>query len=70
MDDILRLEEVAELTRTSPATLRFWRHQGDRGPRSFKLGRRVMYRRVDVDKWIEAQYAKADAHDDRTPAAR
>ena len=26
---------------------------GEGGPASFKLGKRVMYRRVDVEKWLE-----------------
>lgn len=32
-------------------TLRYWRHIGY-GPASFTLGRRVLYRRRDVDEWI------------------
>ncbi len=55
MPNILTLDEVANLTRTSPNTLRFWRHQGT-GPHSFKLGRRVMYREEDVLAWMQAQY--------------
>jgi DNA-binding transcriptional MerR regulator len=50
------LEEVSEMTRTPAATLRFWRHKGT-GPKSFKVGRRVMYREEDVAAWLEAQYA-------------
>lgn len=53
--DLLTLPEVAERYRQSPATLRYWRHCGT-GPKSFKVGRRVMYRKADVDAWIEAQY--------------
>lgn len=56
MDDMMTLAEVAIEKRISPATLRYWRHRGE-GPLSFKLGRRVMYRRADVEAWIEAQYA-------------
>jgi predicted DNA-binding transcriptional regulator AlpA len=43
------------MTRLSPGTLRYWRSCGDdvHGPKSFRLGRRVMYRRADVDKWME-----------------
>lgn len=50
--DILTLAEVAEMTRTNPATLRYWRSVGDSGPKSFKLGRRVLYHRADVEQWI------------------
>ncbi len=50
--DILTLAEVAEMTRTNPATLRYWRSLRDCGPKSFKLGRRVLYHRADVERWI------------------
>lgn len=46
-------EEVAELLRTPPETVRYWRHTG-KGPRSFKVGRRVLYAREDVEAFIEA----------------
>lgn len=44
--------EVAELTRSSPETVRYWRHIG-KGPRSFKVGRRVLYEAADVQAWLE-----------------
>lgn len=53
---ILQMEEVAQIIRRPVATLRYWRHQGT-GPKSFKLGRRVMYRAEDVRAWLDAQYA-------------
>jgi hypothetical protein len=37
------------------ATLRYWRHLGT-GPRSFRLGRRVLYRRDDLHTWIDARH--------------
>lgn len=40
-DDLLTTAEVALILRTSPSTVRYWRHLGT-GPRSFKLGRRVV----------------------------
>jgi hypothetical protein len=36
------------------------RHLGT-GPRSFRLGRRVVYRLADVRAWIEAQDHRDDA---------
>jgi predicted DNA-binding transcriptional regulator AlpA len=51
-NDILTLAEVAEMTRTNPATLRYWRSVGSGGPKSFKLRRRVLYHRADVEQWI------------------
>jgi predicted DNA-binding transcriptional regulator AlpA len=58
-DEILLLEEVAEMTRLPRATLRFYRHRGAGGPPSFKLGSRVVYRRADVESWIEARFAES-----------
>jgi predicted DNA-binding transcriptional regulator AlpA len=56
LGELLLIEEVAELTRLPLSTLRFYRHRGDGGPKSFKLGNRVAYKRADVEQWIEEQY--------------
>ena len=53
-DQLVTITEAAEFLRTPVATLRWWRHTG-KGPRSFKIGRRVTYRRSDLENWIEAQ---------------
>lgn len=52
---LLTLAEASARLRTPVATLRYWRHLGI-GPDSFRLGRRVVYRRDDVDRWITAQH--------------
>lgn len=62
MGKLMRLPEVSEMTGIPEATLRFWRHE-KRGPKSGKLGRRVVYREADVLAWIDAQF------EDGTPAA-
>lgn len=51
---IMTMDEVSRLTRTPVATLRYWRHMGS-GPRSYKIGRRVVYDESDVVAWIAAQ---------------
>jgi excisionase family DNA binding protein len=51
--DLLTITEAAELLRAPVATLRYWRHLGT-GPASFRLGRRVLYRRDDLDAWVAA----------------
>ena len=55
-DDLLIASEVAAITRIPEATLAYWR-ANDRGPRSFKLQHRVVYRRVAVEAWISEQEA-------------
>lgn len=49
--DFMTTEQVSELTGVHPGTLRYWRH-ANKGPASFKLGTRVMYRRTAVMAWI------------------
>jgi predicted DNA-binding transcriptional regulator AlpA len=53
--DLLYTEEVAALTRKSPATIRWLKATGQ-GPRWGKLGRRVVYRRADVEEWIGSAF--------------
>jgi predicted DNA-binding transcriptional regulator AlpA len=53
---LLRMREVSALTTVPVETLRFWRQKGE-GPRSFKLGKNVVYLASDVEAWIEAQRA-------------
>lgn len=57
-DRLLRIREVADRTGIPEGTLRFWRHQGT-GPKSAKLGRRLVYRESDVEGWIDAQFKDA-----------
>lgn len=58
-DELMTSAEVASFIRIPAATLRYWRYIGI-GPRSFKMGpRRVLYRRGDVQDWVEAQYSES-----------
>ena len=59
--DLLTISEAAELLRAPVATLRYWRHPGS-GPHSFRLGRRVLYRRDDLHAWIAAQRHGSGSH--------
>lgn len=53
MTEYMTTAEVAELCRVSEVTVRWWRHVG-RGPRAVVIpgGRRVLYRRGDVEAWL------------------
>jgi predicted DNA-binding transcriptional regulator AlpA len=57
-DHLLTLEQFAELVNTPVNTVRFWRQTGY-GPKSARIGRRVMYRRAEVDAWLDAQFESA-----------
>jgi hypothetical protein len=50
---LLTLTEAAMFLRAPVATLH-WRHLGI-GPDGFRLGRRVVYRREDLDRWVTEQ---------------
>jgi predicted DNA-binding transcriptional regulator AlpA len=47
----MTIEEVSEATRLPVNTLYHYRATGQ-GPNSAKLGRRVVYRRSEVEAWI------------------
>ena len=53
LPEYMTTHELANLMRTSPESVRFWRHVG-KGPRSFKAGRAVLYARSDVEDWLAA----------------
>lgn len=52
---LLMVDEVAEMLRKSPAQIR-WMRQNGTGPRSARLGGRVMYREQDVIDWVNAAF--------------
>ncbi|HIZ98255.1 MAG TPA: helix-turn-helix domain-containing protein [Candidatus Janibacter merdipullorum] len=52
--DLMTVTEASQYLRIPEGTLRYWRHRGE-GPRAVKLGRRVVYRRQDLDAWFVAQ---------------
>jgi excisionase family DNA binding protein len=51
---LMTLTEVADLLGIPVATLYGWRYRGD-GPRGYRIGRHVRYRRAAVEAWIETQ---------------
>ena len=53
-DDYLTTNETAALLRCSTSYLRHARARGD-GPPSVVLGRKVLYRRSDIEAWADAQ---------------
>lgn len=59
----MTVDEVASYTGIAAATLRYYR-SARRGPRSYKLGRRVVYDPADVDAWVAQQKAATSAGGD------
>lgn len=52
MPSLMTTTEVAAHLRVSADTLRYWRYVR-KGPKSFRLGRRVLYALEDVNAWLE-----------------
>lgn len=52
-DELLTVEEVAAWLGTTPSALYVRRHRAQ-GPPSFRQGHQVLYRRPEVQAWIEA----------------
>ena len=52
--------DLERFTGTSASTWRYWAHIG-KGPASFKLGRRRVYRKAEVLRWLAEQEAGAQA---------
>lgn len=50
--------QLEQMTGTPASTWRYWAHIGQ-GPPSFKIGRRRVWKRVLVLKWIAEQEAAA-----------
>jgi predicted DNA-binding transcriptional regulator AlpA len=53
-DEVLTIEQIAERLNRPENTIRYWRAIGT-GPRTFRLGRRVVAMRSDVDAWLAEQ---------------
>jgi len=58
-DELMTISEVAAAIRVPEATLRYYRHLGDKGPRSFRAGRRILYKAADVQAWVDERYSEA-----------
>jgi len=52
--------ELAELVRSPEATVRYWRHCG-KGPKSFRLGKRILYDTDEVHAWLKKLQTDAGA---------
>ncbi|WP_255801418.1 helix-turn-helix transcriptional regulator [Mycobacteroides abscessus] len=52
--ELVTVGQVSTLTGIPVGTLRYWRH-ANQGPTSFSLGKRVLYRKSEVERWISEQ---------------
>ncbi|MFC6154050.1 helix-turn-helix transcriptional regulator [Nocardioides yefusunii] len=59
-DPLLRIEDVAALTGIPVNTWRTW-IASKKGPQPAKLGGRLFWRRSQIDRWLDEQFAAAAA---------
>lgn len=58
MDELITTEEYAAAARAPVSTVRYWRAQSI-GPIGFKVGKRVLYRKRDVQAWLDERRRQA-----------
>ncbi len=60
MPEYLTIEEVADLLRTTRTALYSQRHRSEEpGSLAIKVGRRLVWRRTDLDAWFDSQRTAA-----------
>lgn len=58
--EILTAADAASLLTLSPRTLAQLRTDGT-GPTYAKIGRRVVYRKIDLERWVEERLARSSS---------
>ncbi len=58
MEKLMTIQETAQMLRISPVTLRLWTYQ--KRVSSVKLGRRVLFRKTDIDNFINSNLRKEE----------
>ena len=57
MNDLMFVSEVAEYLRRSENTIRWMIYEG-KAPRHAKVAGRIVFRKTDVDTWLDEQFEK------------
>jgi len=58
-DRLLTVQDLAEYLGVPATTLYQWRYRQE-GPRGFRVGRHIRYKRTDVAEWIDRQIENAN----------
>lgn len=54
MNELLTVEDVAQMTRSTVAAIYQWRRRG-KGPKGVRVGNKVLFRHQDIDAWLESR---------------
>lgn len=54
-EQLLTLQQVADLLQVPPKTIYQWNHSGT-GPPRYRVGKYVRYRLRDVEKWLGQRF--------------
>lgn len=54
MDELLTVQDVAQLTRSTVAAIYQWRRRG-KGPQGLRVGNKVLFRHQDIEAWLESR---------------
>ena len=54
LDELLSPQDLADYLDVPVSTLYDWRWRGE-GPKGFRAGKHIRYRRSDVEEWIQRQ---------------
>ncbi|MGW5522271.1 helix-turn-helix transcriptional regulator [Gordonia sp. NPDC003950] len=58
--EVMDTKEAAAYVCSTPRTLEQFRYLG-KGPKYYKLGQKVVYRRSDLDAWLDAHAVTPEA---------
>jgi predicted DNA-binding transcriptional regulator AlpA len=54
--DLLTVEDVAAMIHSSPGTIHYWRSVSpEKAPPAIKVGRRLLFRRADLETWLASK---------------
>lgn len=66
MEDLLTLEETAEYLRLTPGALYTQRYRREKpGALGVRIGRRILYRLSDIDRFLDEKLSEAGVFRDR-----
>ena len=73
-DDLLDVDDIARLLKRTPEAIHVARKRAPHTvpPRSFKIGRKLYWRRVTVEEWLAAEEKRQNSasRPQRTPAKK